>query len=229
MGTMMYPLSDNPPLSTPNPTLEDVCQALALSGFDATAAWQRMAPRPRSMQRPPNLEGEARNAGVLILLYPLDDVLAFVLTRRTETVAFHKGEISLPGGAAEPGDGSPLQTALRETCEELAVCQGDINPLGGLTPFYLGVSDFRVHPFVGTMPARPAFHPDPIEVAGLLEMPLPTLLNDEIKAQEQWHLRGQDFDVPFYRVSGHIIWGATAILLSEFECRLRAVLGLTCS
>ncbi len=207
-------------------TLDDVRRALALPGFDHESAWRRMAPRPRAFRRSSTLPGEARFAGVLLLLYPLGGTLTFVLTRRTDSVANHKGQISLPGGALEPGDASPGDTALRETCEELTVCLDDIDLLGGLTPLYVIVSDFIVHPFVGYLPRRPLFHPNPVEVAEVIEMPLAGLLDDGLKVEERWTISGMPFDVPFYRLGEHVIWGATAILLSEMEGRLRAALGL---
>jgi 8-oxo-dGTP pyrophosphatase MutT (NUDIX family) len=183
-----------------------------------------MAPRPRPLERSIDQPGAAKLAGVLILLYPDEDRLVFALTRRTETVATHKGQISLPGGAQEPGE-TVSQSALRETCEEIGVCLDETCLVGGLTHLYLGVSDFDIYPFVAYVPQRPDFHPDPVEVAGMLEFPLPLLVDDGIKEMERWTLRGVELDVPFYRLDGQIVWGATAAILSEFEVRLRAALG----
>jgi hypothetical protein len=87
------------------------------------------------------------------------------------------------------------------------------------------VSDFQIHPSVGFVPKRPDFQPDPVEVDSLLEMSVPTLLNDGIKTKERWTIRGMELDVPFYRMGEAVIWGATALILSEFEMRLRAILG----
>ena len=187
-----------------NLTLDDVHQALTLSDFDVMAAWMRMVPSYRLMQRPHNLKGRAKLAGVLILLYPLDGVLTFVLTRRTETVATHKGQVSLPGGAQEPGE-TLYQTAIRETCEELLISlhKDEIELLGALSPLYVSVSDFEIHP---------------------LELSLPMLLDDSTKTKEHWNIQGLAADIPFYRVAGHAVWGATAVMLSEFEGRLRAVI-----
>ncbi len=210
--------------STPFPSLDDVRRALALADFDHEAAWRRMAPRPRIMRRPANLAGSARRAEVLLLLYPLNSVLHFVLTLRTETVAVHKGQVSLPGGACEAGDLQPGDAALREICEELSVCREDITLLGRLSPLYVAVSDFEIHPFVGYIPARPTFNHDPQEVAAVIEVPLSDLFNDSLKAEERWTIRGLEMDVPFYRLGRQVVWGATAIILSEFEQRLRAVL-----
>jgi 8-oxo-dGTP pyrophosphatase MutT (NUDIX family) len=203
-----------------------VRQALALPGFNHVRAWLRMAPNPRPLYRTPGRPGAARPAGVLLLLYPLDGALTLVLTRRTEHVATHKGQISLPGGAQDAGDASPQQAALREVCEELDICLDDIQMIGSLTPLYVLVSDFEIYPYVGFTARRPDFNPQPEEVAEVLELPLRSLLDDTLKRTERWNVRGLEMDVPFYRVAGHAVWGATAIILSELEGRLRAVLGL---
>ncbi|HLV45153.1 MAG TPA: CoA pyrophosphatase [Aggregatilineales bacterium] len=206
------------------PTLEHVRQALALTQFDHESAWQRMAPRPPTFRRMPGRPGQARAAGVLLLLYPHEGELAFVLTRRTDTVASHKGQVSLPGGAVEPGDEGPVDAALRETCEELAVCRDDIAVLGALTPLYVIVSDFEIYPTVGYIDARPEFRPQPSEVAAVIEVPLAALLDSQVKVEERWTFGDVERDVPFYRLDGQVVWGATAIILSEFEQRLRAAL-----
>jgi 8-oxo-dGTP pyrophosphatase MutT (NUDIX family) len=205
-------------------TLDDVRQAAGLPEFDVHGAWRRMAPVSRPLDRPPEKSGTVRPAGVLILLYPHQGRLHFALTRRTETVSTHKGQISLPGGAQEAGE-TPGETALRETCEEIGVCEG-VELIGALTPLYIIVSDFEIHPFIGFLPERPAFHPDPVEVAEVLEMPLDDLINDSIKETERWSLHGMELDVTFYRLGDHPVWGATAIILSEMESRLRAAITL---
>ena len=161
-----------------------------------------------------------REAGVLILLYPCDGQLYFPLTRRTDTVESHKGQVSLPGGARE-GDESLQATALRETCEELNVCPDTWNVLGRLTPLYIPPSGFRISPFISYTPARPAFTPDPIEVAELIETPLALLLEPSTVVREEWTLRGTLVEVPFFHVAGHQVWGATAMVLSELVTLLR--------
>ena len=102
-------------------TVEQVRTALALEGFDSLAAQRRMSPQPRSLRRSRSRTGEARQAGVLVLLYPTDDGLAFALIQRTlNPHDVHSGQISLPGGSQEPGE-TPVQTALREAQEELGI------------------------------------------------------------------------------------------------------------
>ncbi len=214
------------PASQPaaHPTLADVQCALALPDFDVLVAWERMFPSSRPIELPSRRDGQAKPAGVLLLLYPSDGMLTFALTRRTEHVATHKGQISLPGGAQEQ-DEILCQTALRETCEELHVCLDETCLIGALAPLFVAASEFVIHPFVGYIPHHPTFEPDPIEVAEVLEVPLPLFLDEGIKTVERWDRHGREMDVPFYRIHGQTVWGATAIILSEFEGRLRSVMG----
>ena len=184
----------------------------------------RMAMRPRSSSsefshnRPPHV------GAVLILLYPRDNQLFLPLTRRSERVASHKGQISLPGGAQERGDSSLWDTALREAFEEVAVDPHQVQYIGTLSHLYISVSNFNVAPFVGYVPFRPNFVPDTDEVAELIEMPLQTILDSGSKREESWLWRGRKIRPPFYLYQEHVIWGATAVVLSELEVMLVAEL-----
>jgi 8-oxo-dGTP pyrophosphatase MutT (NUDIX family) len=131
----------------------------------------------------------------------------------------HKGQISLPGGARE-GD-EPLEwTALRETYEELGVDPQSVEVLGVLTPLYIFPSDYCIIPYVAARPDRPTFVPDPVEVAEVLEVLLLTLLDPTIRREEEWVLHGTITRVPFYQIGEHKVWGATAMVLSEFAAVL---------
>jgi len=198
-------------------------QALHLPGFKARLAQRQMSPRPRALKRPLAKPGRARLGGVLLLLYPQDDQLVFALTRRTDTVESHQGQISLPGGAHED-DEELAETALRETDEELGGCRNDCRMLGRLASLYILPSDFEIHPFVAYRSRRPNFEPSPAEVAELLEVPLTCLLDPAVHQEEEWEIQGIQVQVPFYHFYGHKVWGATAMVLSELEHRLRAVL-----
>jgi len=200
---------------------EDVCRALA-QPRPGRAAQMRMAPRPRLgdvFPLPPEIR--PTEAGVLILLYPASDDLHFFLTRRTERVEMHKGQISLPGGAQESGE-ALAQTAVRETREELGIPSAPIELLGdALTPLFIPVSGFRATPFVAFTPARPDIHPSPTEVVELLEPSLEMLLDERNIAEEPWTIRGFPAIVPYFLINGHKVWGATAMILSEFREMLR--------
>jgi 8-oxo-dGTP pyrophosphatase MutT (NUDIX family) len=203
--------------------LEQVHAALALADFDALAAQRQMAPQPRVLRRSTTLPGQPRQASVLVLLFPTDAGLTFVLTRRAEFPGdVHSGQISLPGGSREPGE-TPVQTAVRETQEELGLVD-NIQILGSLTPLYIAPSDFQVQPLVGCIESYPLWHPDAAEVAEIVECPVSWLLDEKRKVTEDWDLNGYTLRVPWYNVHGHRVWGATAIILGEFEQRLRRIL-----
>jgi len=202
-------------------TLDDVRVALQLLDFDAQAAQALMSPVSRRMSPP---EGtQPREAGVLVLLYPEADGLHIVLTRRTDTLRGHSGQVSFPGGSRDPEDTSLTETALRETCEELGLCGDDIEIIGTLSTLYIPPSNFEVMPTVGALAVPPVFQPNRDEVAEVFTLPLIALLDDRLKESEMRQLQNVDMRVPFYRVRGHQVWGATAIMLSELEGRLRAV------
>lgn len=210
-------------------TFEHVRQAVTLPDFDPYNAHNLMAPLRRIMK--PDQNGDPpREAGVLVLIYPeVGDGLHVVLTRRTDHLRGHSGQVSFPGGRRDPEDTSFVDTALRETCEELGICQRTrIQVVGQLSRTYIPPSHFFVHPIVATMTTRPQFVPNPDEVAAVFTLPLSDLLNTQIKRSELRHFDNQPFDVPYYDVQGHKVWGATAIMLSELEHRLRSVVrGIT--
>jgi 8-oxo-dGTP pyrophosphatase MutT (NUDIX family) len=153
-----------------------------------------------------------RRAAVLIPLYVREGALWIVLTRRTETVEHHRGQISFPGGAEEDADATPLQTALRETQEELGVEAEDVRYLGSLSPLTT-VTDFYVEPFVGAIPYPYVFRPAEAEIAEVVEVPVAPLLDP--RALERRAFPGRDEPVLFYHHGSHVIWGATARMLKE--------------
>lgn len=199
-----------------------IAQALSLAHFDPIPAQQLMAPVPRALRRSFSQSGQARQGAVMMLLYPGSHGLNTLLTRRPETLNSHAGQIAFPGGAQDPHE-NLAQTALRETFEEVGVPPQQIEVLGALTTIYIPVTDYEVHPFVGWMPARPTFQPSTHEVAELIETPLTLLLEPATRVVETWQLHGFDVRVPFFQVNGHKVWGATAIILSEFVERLKSV------
>lgn len=181
-----------------------------------------MMPQPRpGMDRGFDPTHNPREGGVLVLLYPKEGELTLVLTKRTDTLNHHRGQVSFPGGAWEPGDADFVQTAQREALEELGVQPETLIVLGALTPLYIPPSDYRIYPTVAYTPRRPDFRPDPSEVATVLEMPLSALTSGSNVRHETWELRGYPVEVPFFEVEGHKVWGATAMVLGEFRALVR--------
>ncbi len=203
-------------------TLEHVRSALALNDFDSVAALQRMAPAPRGWQKrdyPPQA------AAVMILIYPGHaGVLHTTLTLRAAGLRGHSGQVSFPGGRQDPGDADLTETARRETCEEIGVCGERLSIVGHFPPFYIPASHHEVFPTVAYFDGAPVFTPNPDEVAEVFSFALEDLLRPGFKFVEQRRIRGVDVRVPYYLARGHKVWGATAMLLSELEQRLRLVL-----
>ena len=202
------------------PGIADVRRALT-QPLPGLSAQLQMAPAYRAKAlRNRTAPPSSKEAGVLILFYHRDDHLHFPLTRRSDTVDSHKGQISLPGGARENGE-MLHTTALRETCEELNVCPENLEIIGRLTPLYVPTSGFLISPFVGFSSVRPMFKPDPLEVAELIETPLALLLDPDTNVREDWIIRDASAQVPLFDIYGHKVWGATAMVLSELVTLLR--------
>ena len=164
---------------------------------------------------------DARIACVLALLYPKNNDWHIALIERMSSDNKndrHSGQISFPGGQYEDSDGLLARAALRETEEEIGVISKDITIIGQLSDMYIPVSNFLVHPFVGYMTYAPIFVPQLSEVKDILEIPIPKLLDPstiqstDIKISTGMILK----DVPYYSLNEHIVWGATAMMLSEF-------------
>jgi 8-oxo-dGTP pyrophosphatase MutT (NUDIX family) len=172
-------------------------------------AQTRMAPQPRRSAADP---AALVDAAVLLLLYPLDRSPGLVLTRRTDTLAHHRSQVSFPGGRLEAGE-SVEAAALREAAEELAVDPAAVTVLGRLSALDVAASGHRIHPVAGWTGGRPAFVPHPGEVAAVIEARLDAL--DASVRVETWTHDGLVQRVPFYFVDGHKVWGATAMILSE--------------
>ena len=169
-----------------------------------------------------SVEGkDAREAAVLVLLYPHETSSALVLTARQPSLRDHSGQVSFPGGRREPGE-SMTEAALREGYEEVGLDPSAADVLGGLTPLYIPPSRFSVFPIVAATDHRPPFIPQEEEVAALIEVPLPRLLTPDVRQSAPRVLGGGRFEVPYWALAGYEVWGATAMMLAEFVRVLRA-------
>ena len=167
-----------------------------------------------------NTEEDAIQSAVLILLYEENGVICFTLTERTQTVEHHRGQISLPGGARET-DEKLSSTAIRETQEEIGIYADDVDIIGALSPLFVPVTGFIINPFVGIINANFDPQPAPDEVETVISVNVNELLNDDNELQEKRNLRGYDVNIPYFLLSGHKVWGATAMILSEFKTVLK--------
>ena len=170
----------------------------------------------------PNTQETARPAAVLILLFPFEDEIQFFLTKRTEDVEHHKGQISLPGGIRENNE-SLNETALRETKEEVGIDSTKIIISGSLTPFFIPVTGYIVHPFIGWCKEKPSTKIHDVEVNQLFSVSITELMDEKILQTEQWNIRGYDAIVPYYNFGKCKVWGATAAILSEFKSILEDI------
>jgi len=180
------------------------------------APFERPAPPP-----------DARPAAALVLVYPGPAGEAhLVLTERVEYGAdHHSGEVSLPGGKADPGDADPEATALREAAEEVGLdsAAAGVEVLGRLDALWIPPSNFLVTPVVAVATRRPAFVADPREVAAILETPVAAFLPGVEPVIIDPDPGGRPLRYGAYVVEGRIVWGATAAILGQ----LGAVLGGT--
>ena len=162
---------------------------------------------------------DARKAGVLALLYPKVGEWHIILIERESSNPNdrHGGQISFPGGTKEASDSSLAFTALRETHEEVGVHPDGVTVLGPVTPLYIPVSNFEVFPFLAYMTETPVFKPQETEVRSILEIPIKHFLKPETIQQTNLQISKNMTlqNVVYYDVKGHILWGATAMMLSE--------------
>ena len=153
-------------------------------------------------------------ASVLLLLYPKDGEYCILLNKRSEQVEHHKGEISLPGGARDSEDLDSLETALRETEEEMGIQRGDVTVLGQLDEVVTR-SRFLVQVFAGTIEYPYKFKPSAIEIAEVLEVPI-SALRDPANVRVETHLEnGTSVTSYAYAYNQHLIYGATAKILQQ--------------
>jgi 8-oxo-dGTP pyrophosphatase MutT (NUDIX family) len=155
-------------------------------------------------------------AAVLLPIYYKEGEVHILFTRRTENVREHKRQISFPGGARQDGDKSLLDTALRESAEEIGLAPDKVKVLGELDDTVTLVSNYIVSPFVGLIPWPYDFKPDGWETDEIIEAPIPALLDEE-----SWHhktevIAGRRVTAYYYHYRGDVIWGATARILAQF-------------
>jgi 8-oxo-dGTP pyrophosphatase MutT (NUDIX family) len=161
-------------------------------------------------------EAGLADAAVLLLLYELNGTLSTVFQRRTDTVLHHKGQVSLPGGAVDPGDATAQQAALREAQEEIGAHPSLVRPLGRLDDIRT-ISGFRVAPFVGWYGhSGPTWVHNHHEVAYLMQVPLDELAHPAAYVPDVREANGAMVEFPSFRVGPDLIWGATARIVQNF-------------
>lgn len=171
-----------------------------------------------------------RTSAVLVALFEEEGETRVVLTRRSQSLRHHRGEIAFPGGRSDDGE-TPVQTALREANEEVGIPSSLVTPVGWLSPIVTFASGSAIWPVVGTLGESPTLMVDPVEVDRAFSVALRDLLDDDAFLEERWRRAqprpGVDgdgfFPIYFYRVPGDVIWGATARILTELLCAVAQV------
>lgn len=176
----------------------------------------RMAPS----LRPPGQAGydgsSFKPSGVLILLFPGAGGLSTIFIERSQQGP-HGGQVSLPGGKQENGDPDLVATAIREAEEEIGINADDITVLGKLTPLYVPHSNYCIQPVVAYAETEPRFRMNGEEVDELVIAALDRLFSLESRKTMIYRHNGMEIEAPYYDASGHCVWGATAMIISELE------------
>jgi 8-oxo-dGTP pyrophosphatase MutT (NUDIX family) len=188
----------------------------------------KMAPLER-LESLKNIYLENKNpriAAVMMLFYPKNERTHLVLIVRKTYEGVHSAQIAFPGGKYELDDDNYAETALRETHEEVGIHPDKIEILKPFTELYIPPSNFMVHPFLGISTEELVFVPEPSEVAEIIELPLSVFLSDSIIVDTNLSTSYADnINVPAFKIENHIVWGATAMMLSELKEVLKEVLG----
>jgi len=170
----------------------------------------------------PQVPETAKKAAVLALCYPDKEGLTrLLLILRPPKSGVHSGQIAFPGGAVEMGDRDLLATAMREAEEEVGVRSEELTPIRSLTEIYIPPSNFLVQPYLAWTSLHQQFRLQPTEVECVIEVPLADLLNHHNRT---YCLRNTSYagpvEVPSFSFDGHIVWGATAMMLNELRMML---------
>ena len=193
----------------------------------AEAAHHKMAPSER-IQFLENLDIDALNpkiAAVMMLLYPKNGITHLALIVRNSYPGVHSAQIAFPGGKYEQTDANYQLTALRETHEEIGIHPNKIEIIRGFTSLYIPPSNFKVYPFLGICKEEIVFVPDNNEVVNVIELPLNDFLNDDLVVTTMMSTSyAKKIEIPAFKINEHIVWGATAMMLSELKEVLKKVL-----
>jgi 8-oxo-dGTP pyrophosphatase MutT (NUDIX family) len=179
------------------------------------SAYSRVLPPDRPLESPSGIT-TINQAGVLLLLFPDKGKLNTVFIRRPSFMKNHAGQIAFPGGQFEPNDKDIVETALREAAEEIGINSGQVEIIGRLSALYVKVSNFCILPLIGWNPIIPSFRFDTNEVTGIHIIPVDDLLNPGTIQNQKVDTSHGFSEFPGYLVDDVFIWGATAMILSEF-------------
>jgi 8-oxo-dGTP pyrophosphatase MutT (NUDIX family) len=200
---------------------------IRIQQLPAVKAHIKMAPLERQASLEPDsyLKNNPRQSAVMMLFYPKNDDAYLILIKRNTYPGIHSAQISFPGGKVETEDIDLSHTALRETFEEIGIRPDNIEVIMPFTQLYIPPSNFLVAPFLGMCISEPVFNPSADEVAELVELSLSQLLDDSIIINTPMQTSySKSIMVPAFKVGNHIVWGATAMILSELKETIKTAL-----
>lgn len=186
---------------------------LTLPGLQAQL-W--MAPSFRGNLIESNHNSNSRKSAVLISLFPENGKLNTLLIKRTTYDGVHSGQVSFPGGKFDKVDESLIQTALREAYEEVGINPSNVEVLGTLTPLFIPVSNMEVLPVIGLLNTKPELHLNSHEVEFTITVPICHLKNPANHLVKDIIVKGYSIEAPYIKVDCEDVWGATAMIISEF-------------
>lgn len=166
---------------------------------------------------PPAEKSGVLQSSVLMLLFPWNGVIHTCLIRRPSSMRNHAGQLAFPGGRFETADITLLQTALRESFEEIGTDSNQLEIIGALTPLYVQVSNFTINPFIGWCETLPDFKIDHREVDETFKVPIEKLLHHATLQVQKISTINGTFEVSGFYIDQLFIWGATAMIISEFN------------
>jgi 8-oxo-dGTP pyrophosphatase MutT (NUDIX family) len=171
---------------------------------------------PGRILNPPSNDQSVIQSSVLFLLFVEDEKIKTIVIRRPVTMKNHAGQIAFPGGKVEPDDIDIIETALRETKEEIGIGPENIQIIGKLSPIYLEISNFIINPVIGWCKKNPEFLIDNTEVASVHILDIEELLKPETMIIQNVETLSGLLAVPGFSIDGLFIWGATSMIISEF-------------
>ncbi len=164
-----------------------------------------------------------RRSSVCLMLFEQAGEIYFPIIQRPDYDGVHSGQLALPGGKFEEEDIRAERTALREMEEETGYSASSVEIIGKLTDLYIPHSNYLVHPYIAYTKEFPQFLPDQTEVKELILYKMSNLLNEELVKETEMNLQGRSMRIPYFDVEGRVLWGATAMMLSEFKHVLRNI------
>ncbi|SHF95371.1 NUDIX domain-containing protein [Mariniphaga anaerophila] len=193
-------------------TAADIKSALA-GNLRGIMSHQKMMPPNRKLRAAESDQKRLKPSSVLLLLYAEKEELFACLIKRPSTMKYHAGQVAFPGGRIEQNE-TAIETALRETYEEIGIEPAAIEILGALSELFVDVSGFLIRPFVGWLRETPTFNINKAEVERTILFPL-MKFRGNLEETELETVSGK-LKVPCFHFDGEIVWGATAMILSEF-------------